>query len=526
MAVATITLREDYWESFEVEEADLEFLYNHLLELETPLTADELIEALIRDRLQREIKAIEKRRSAGGDIYVPHGNYEKGQTLVFPALNWMPAEVIGIRDGVNPDINSFQVIKVQFENGDVREFAAALADHPLNSPPEVAEDDALLNPYAIMDEYGDLLIERLEEELETNPGLVYIAGRWFPRALLVDVNEGHLNLAEAVLDMESGGPLPTTALLDQVELPTDVNRKLVEFSLDLALQEDDRFDEVGPAGEVLWFLKRLEPAEVIETPQVLRYREIDHDRDELSEEMIELERKLDDELSPQSVPRGVPGELEVRLIFPHWRAGTLPLSGPMRKLFPTAYQAPRIRVTLVEGETGDRYPGWVVRKEKYVYGLKEWYEERGLMCGSIVRVRRGKVAGEVVVKAEAHRSTREWVRTVLVGTDGGLVLAMLKQVVTTDFDDRMAIAVPDAEALEQVTDQIRKDRVPFERTVVDIFRELAKLNPQSHVHATELYAGVNLVRRCPPGPLLALLASRSWFVHLGDFYYRLTDFEG
>jgi len=39
-------------------------------------------------------------------------------------------------------------------------------------------------------------------------------------------------------------------------------------------------------------------------------------------------------------------------------------------------------------------------------------------------------------------------------------------------------------------------------------RELSKLNPQGHVHAIELYAAINVIRRCPPGPILAILASR------------------
>jgi hypothetical protein len=111
----------------------------------------------------------------------------------------------------------------------------------------------------------------------------------------------------------------------------------------------------------------------------------------------------------------------------------------------------------------------------------------------------------------------------LIGKDGGLVLAMLKQVVTTNLDDRMAIAVPDPEAMAEIWKKNKK--TPFEKVVVDMFRELAKLNPQSHVHLSELYAGVNLVRRCPPGPIMALLATRPWFVHLGDYYFRLTDFE-
>jgi hypothetical protein len=102
---------------------------------------------------------------------------------------------------------------------------------------------------------------------------------------------------------------------------------------------------------------------------------------------------------------------------------------------------------------------------------------------------------------------------------------MLKQIISTSFDERMAIAIPDAEALDTVWIQNRKNRKPFERVVVDSLRELAKLNPQGHVHASELYAVVNLVRRCPPGPILALLASRPWFIHVGDLHFRFDDSE-
>ena len=124
-----------------------------------------------------------------------------------------------------------------------------------------------------------------------------VAGRWFPRALLVDVNVGHLNLAEAVLDEAGGKPLPTKALIEQLDLSGNVNPKLIEFSLNFALQEDGRFDEVGPAGEVLWFLKRLEPEDVRQIPAPLRYTDIPYDRSRMTREMLALESELDDELA-------------------------------------------------------------------------------------------------------------------------------------------------------------------------------------------------------------------------------------
>ena len=78
----------------------------------------------------------------------------------------------------------------------------------------------------------------------------------------------------------------------------DVNPNLIEFSLDHALQEDPRFDEVGPAGIVAWFLKGLEPESVRETPLYLRYTPMEYDPDSLTEDMLALEESLDDELTP------------------------------------------------------------------------------------------------------------------------------------------------------------------------------------------------------------------------------------
>lgn len=525
MSATPMKLREDYWETFEVSGEDIEFLYNYLLEAETPLTSKELLEALIKERIRREKKAIEKQRSSGGVVYLPKETYKVNQTLIFPGRGWEKGQVSAVRPGHNPELGAFEVIEVTFASGEKREYASGLANHKLNNPPDPEKEDIGLDFSKVLEENGEMLLERLEADLGKKPDFVRIAGKWFPRALLVDINAGHLNLAEAILDMAGGGPLPTSALIEQVGLANAPNRKLVEFSLDLALQEDPRFDEVGPAGEVLWFLHRLEPEGVLQVPYHLRYQEIEYDRSLLTEEMLALERKLDDELSPLNFKAPAVNEVQVQLIYPHWRAGTLPLSSRVRHLFPTAYETPRIRFMLVDGETGQKFPAWVVRPHRYVLGLREWYASHNLMPGSIVTIQRGKNPGEVIIQAGKQRLVREWVRTVLVGSDGGIVFAMLKQMTTAGFDERMTIAIPDPEALDNAWKQVQKERIPFESTVVNTVRELAKLTPQSHVHASELYAAVNVIRRCPPGPILALLASRPWFVHVGDLHFRFEESE-
>ena len=520
---AKLSLREDYWETFELTDEDREFIYNYLLEIETPLTSPELLSALVNERIRQEILALEKQRTMGGDIYIPLNSFKAKQDLVFPAFGWQHARVINVRPGKNPDLGDFRVIQVKFDNNETREFASNIPDHFLNQPQEISVEESSLDAEAVLATHGEKLLEIVNSDLTKNQEFVRIAGKWFSAALLIDINVGHLNLVEAILDMAGGGPSPT--LLEQVGLASNTNSKLVEFSLDHALQEDPRFDEVGPAGEVLWYLNRLEPEGVLQIPPYLRYQTLEYDPSLLTPEMLELERKLDDELSPSRSKYPSVDEVQITLTFPHWRAGTLPLTGRINHLFPTAYEAPRIRFLLVDGDTGQKFPGWVVRTNHYVYGLRDWYKSHGLMPGSLVHVRRGKNPGEVIVQCDAQRGSREWVRTVLVGSDGGIVFAMLKQITTAAYDERMAIAIPDPEGLDIAWKQIQKERIPFERIVVNTVRDLAKLNPQSHVHASELYAAVNIIRRCPPGAILALLASRPWFIHVGDLHYRIDDSE-
>jgi hypothetical protein len=516
-------MREDYWDSFGLQQYDIEYLYNYLLETETPLTPVELVSVLVKERIRVEKLELEAQRASAGEIYLPKGIYKISQKLIFPYLGWRSGEVFNIRPGRNPEIGEFDVIQVAFDNGDKREFAARYSEHALNQPVHLEQDNTGLNPDIVLELYGEELIEKIESSLQDHEDFVRIAGKWFARALLVTINIGHLNLAEAVLDMSGGGPQTTPQLIQQIGLTSTANSKLLEFSLDLALQEDGRFDEVGASGEVLWFLRRLEPPEVLEPPTFLRYSGIEYDRSKLTNEMLSLELRLDDELSPLGGSYKHLDEVELTLTFPHWRAGTLPLSSRLRHLFPTAYESPRIRFTLVDGETKEHIPAWVVRPKRYVYGLKNWYEKYNLQPGTNVRVGRGKNPGEVIIHSGARRPSREWIRTVLVGSDGGVVFALLKQLVQSNIDDRMAIAVPDADAVDQVWVQMGKERLPFERVVVNMVRELSKLNPQGHVHASELYASVNVVKRCPPGPIMALLTERSMFVHLGDLHFRYSE---
>jgi hypothetical protein len=520
MSIATLSIRADYWENFQIQSSDLEFIYNHLIELETPQTPKELLRALITERIKQEIEQLKSQQSSGGAVYLPKNHYQVGQRISFPGLDWMSATVNKLRPANNPDLAPFEVMDVQFENGEKKSYASGLEDHKLNKPVDVKLDDPLLSEDYILKKYGPILLTRLTNYLEANPDIVRIAGKWFPRTLLVDVNIGHLNLAEAVLEMADGGPLTTHAILDQIELPTDVNSKLTEFSLNLALQEDGRFDEVGPAGEVLWFLRRLEPDWVQNVPPYLKSSSYEYDLEKIATLRSTLQKEVVDELEPDGEPGEDIEKLTINLIFPHWRAGTLPVSKQVSKLLPTAYESPRVQFTFVDRDTKQRISGWVVRASHYVFGLRDWYQSQGVIPGSTINIQRSKFPGEVIIWADKRRPAREWIRTVLVGADGGIVYAMLKQMVVAAYDERMAVAVPDLTALDSIWNTPHRQKNDLEQTIHTTMIDLAKLSPQGHVHALELYATVNLIRRCPPSVILSVLTASPWSQHLGDLYFK------
>jgi len=514
-------LSNDYWKNLQITSHDIEFLQTHLFEIETPLSTREMVAVLVSERNRAEQLAVQKRRESGGKAYLPKDEYQTNDDIVFPKLDWKHGKIANIRPGSNPELGEFDVLTVVFDDSSERMFASKLTTHALNDEP-VSTRDEDIDLEAVLRSFGHSLDKKLDSALQQDENIVRIAGKWFPRALLIDVNVGHLNLAEAVLDMSGGEPLAASTLLKDVALPEGVNPKLAEFSLNLALQEDGRFDEVGPAGEILWCLYRLEPESVREIPEYLQYTGDEVDRSNLSEQMIDLEKQLDDELSEvDSHDEEEIQEITISLIYPHLRAGTLPLSHRMQCLFPTAYESPRVRFALIDGKTGKRFQGWVVREHKYVYGLSDWYKENGLIPGSLVNIRKGEKPGEVIVEAKTHRSTKDWLRTAIVGADGGVVFAMLKQAVSSEFNDRMAFAIPAFESVDQAWE--KEANRPFEQTVVNMIREVSKLNPQGHAHAQELYSAINIIRRVPPAPLFSVLANNPSISHVGDMHFRISE---
>ncbi|MGB7539770.1 MAG: hypothetical protein WBM17_14605 [Anaerolineales bacterium] len=514
---------QSWGEAFSLNDSDLEFINNLLLEEGAPMESERLAVAVIRERLQSEAKRRAK-LSPDDTIYLPRLTYHAGQHLVFPMLGFARGTVLAVRAGENPQAGPFEVAQVQMDGAE-REFASRLENHRINTIPlETLMGASERSPEQIFADHGADVLGVMEARLAQSREIAKIADRWFPRSLLVEISHGQLNLAEAVLDVASGGPLPTSAILEHLELPANVDPRLAAFSLEYALYQDERFEEVGPAGEMAWFLKRLEPPEVTFPPRRLSYEKDSSPQAALSEPLQTQLSELDDEWGPGETPPGEEsGEVSLILSFPHWRVGTLPLNPRLAAIFPQAHEATRIRFEFIDSESGERFPGWVVSPFRFVFGLAEWYLKKGLLPGGILRVRKGEQPGEIMLDAATRRPAREWVRTATASGNNRLAFTMQKQSVAVEYDELSVIAVDDPRAVDELWLRMNEQKIPLESLIADVFRELAKLNPQSTVHARTLYCAVNVVRRLPPAPVFAELMKRPYYAHVGDLYYRFDE---
>ncbi|HRW10042.1 MAG TPA: hypothetical protein P5121_33295, partial [Caldilineaceae bacterium] len=404
-----------------------------------------------------------------------------------------------------------------------------LARHRLNqgNGNNMLDEDALLSAVEIyslyQEEINDGLLYALEEG-DRHQDFVEVDNAWLLADMLADIHVGYLNIAEAMIEVQAK-PLKTSQLLTEVDLDGTMNPVMRTISLDHALSNDPRFDRVTSNGESLWFLRRLEPEPVLSTPSLLRYTPIPYNRALLSVELLQIEWELDDEWGESGltseIPRVVP-TITITLTYPHWRYGTLPLNGRTVNFFPSAAKGKSV-VTLVDGRWGTRYTGWVVHEDRYVYGLAKWFEDHALPVGAYITLERTNNANEIIVDYRTRRAKREWARLATADLDhNALRFEMNKVQVACEYDEYLIVAEQDRESIDQLRRTLQSDDVSFNSIVEEIVLELIKLNPQGTVHAKSIYSAVNMIRRCPPGPIFYSLISNRKFRDVGNGFFALA----
>lgn len=512
------TQSSDYWEtSFALTDDDIDHLYNYFLEAERPQTIDQIVREIITHRVREDARAIE-RQLAGRTVYQPDKSYQIGDKLVFPAMRFVHGEVTDTRAGYNPQYGAFNVLQVNIKDKQ-REFAADLQiEHPLNgdqSEQLTLVDDAEIEN--IIDQYGDIVGETISKALVAHQNFIRLGREWFVKALMAEVNIGHLHLAEAVLELNGGGPLPPEEILPHLDMDAALDESVQRFSLNYGLLQDERFDEVAPSGKVSWFLHRLEPDEVKSTPERLRYTSIPYDRALLSPQLGLLVRELDDEWSAHAAETAAQ-PVVFTLMYPHRWAGTIPLSSRIRPLFPPS-NSPRQRVVFIDDETNEQITGWVVQEQRYIYGLKEWYAESGIPIGGFVHLKPGPDPSIIYIGYDRRRPQREWVRMASV-QDNRLKFELARRSVGCGFDDLLIVGTDVVAAVDALYRRAESNQRSIASLLIEIFPELANLTPQNTVHAKTLYSAINMLRRVPPGPLFAELVRNPNFHAVGDHYWR------
>jgi hypothetical protein len=507
-----------FWQSdYRVSEDDLDFITGVVLESGQPRELDELVPALMLRLVHRE-KERAARQVSDGEVYRPADHYEIGQTLFFTERDLAQAVVVAVRPGVNPRYGSFQVVRVAFDDGTEAEFASDLQSaHPLNRPIDElvggSSDD--LPEDEIVATYSANVSKRLTDALEGDEGWVQFDGVWFLRELLPEFHVGHLNLAEAAV-YEANRPLLVSEMLGRLDLGMVGSRQAQLFSLNHALSEDSRFDNVGTRSQQVWYLRTLMPEAAFARPAVHQTPFVATGDEYLGLTMLDIVESLGDELdSIRESHAGNGPSIGFQVTFPHLHAGTMPASRALLTLF--AFEVGQhVPVTLIDGRNGRSFMGWLLPDEHYIAGLGPWFKSVGMVVGGLVTVTPGEEPASLKLSVTVPRTASSgWVRSASV-SDGALVIQMQPGKIAIRHDPATLIEVADRDAIARLMWQSQQTSRGLYGLVRAVFAELAKLSPQGVASCQAIYSAVNMYRRSGAVPVFSILTRNACFDPAGN----------
>ena len=131
----------------------------------------------------------------------------------------------------------------------------------------------------------------------------------------------------------------------------------------------------------------------------------------------------------------------------------------------------------------------------------------------------GEHPGQILISHEDYKARTEWVR-LLKPTNDRISFENKKRPIGAKYDPLIAIGVDELEAVDDLAEAYKNKELG---TIIrEVVHELSNLSPQGTAHAVTVYSAVNVVRRCPPGPIFALLTNRSDFVDVGHHYWQIS----
>lgn len=514
---------ESYWNNFQVNDKDIERVYAYLLEKGEAAASADLAQIVIRARA-REEQERRARLSTQAQLYQPKNTYELGQALIFSAMEEVEGTVTQVRASDNPRRAPFQVATVAFADGSVRDFAMAFdAPHPLNELKPAASGAGDEAPEEIYARYGATIEHALNGRLRADKEFVQAGDKWLLRDALFAIDEFGMNIIEASIE-QNNAAMTTLDLARVLKNDAGMNldldsakRETILFSLNYALNQDERFEDVGPRGETRWYLTRLVPAEVLTTPRVLQFGKVAYAHATLPPELETILSEIEDDNNAEPSSQDAAAAVDLILTYPHRRAGSLPFTQGVRALFPNADKP--MLVTLID-EYNARVPAWIVPDENYIFGLKNWFDKNKLNPGALLELAPGDEPLTARIRFQARREGKSlWVRTAKV-ENMRLTFGTAPRPVAFKYDEEMLLVAEDQNGLDRLTASNYGDR-PLENLLLDIFPELVKLNPVGggSIHAKTLYSAVNFAKRVGARAVFTALAHGEGFAMTSGGYF-------
>jgi hypothetical protein len=283
-------------------------------------------------------------------------------------------------------------------------------------------------------------------------------------------------------------PQSTASLVEAVFETSPGSRRFQEYgdALMSGLALDSRFLRVG---RQTWALPEMMPKHTDKVPAALlpvpvekREDEVDAELDDEGLEPVlvswvhdpryeDFGEEQEIEIGPEQQPTD---ELRYILLYDHWKAGTLKVRVCDRRFYPS--EADLICATFRDKEAGKSYPVWLSYTTSLLYGLGDWYAERGLQPGSVFVVTPGEMPDEYVLSYSGE-------------TDPLVVLS--------------------EERIKELL-KVKRDASKEEWPVLKVMEQLATAHKKGMSFMT-LWAEVNVVRRTTRRVVASNLASYHCF---------------
>lgn len=528
-----LTQTADFWQNqFQIAPATIEELTATIIEDSEPLSIETIGLFVVKHTLEAQERKI-RSEVKQGKPYLPQEAYEVGDRVLFPNLAYAIGKVVASRAGYNAVDGDFTVIDVQFEDqSDLTvSFASGLqTPHSLQMDQEAASpDDQAEIIQKLYKQFQPIIRPVIEETLGKHKAFVSFAGYWFLEDLLLEVQEGLLNIVDAAIDIHNA-PLNVDTLIEQIDLQGNGSiTEAMRFSVNYCLARDKRFENVGGEREVLWYLDRLKPALVKEPPVRLRADiDMSFDYSLLDNEQRALLAEIDDEATPAEYTKAVEkgaSSVTFALNYHHYRLGTLPVLPAVASILPPA-KGQSIALQLVDGRTGDEMLCWYVSEHHYIWGLEAWYQKYKLPVGTILTLTKTDSATRLVIDFVAERAHVDHIK-VAVSKNDKLGFEIRKRRHSCKYDELMIIGVEDPAEIDLLWESAAKNSRSVSSLLIHILPELMRFTSQGTVHIKTIYSAVNILKRCSPGVLMQELIKDDAFISMGHGYwtYRPTGSE-